>query len=168
MCQNAKNAYMRRRINTSCIKSQVVELWGLRVVRRNSQNDLDTLMTRHLVSKGGKTGEGGISIDSSLLAQLDGGRLASMICLRLDLSLLLETINNVLIAPANLMRQALDGAVLATRLQPQDPQGLRDDHLLLAVEWRGDTFIELQALHSGSPTGCLMRQHSTNSFQKDS
>ncbi len=103
-----------------------------------------------------------------------------MECLGLDFPLLLQTVYDVLVTPADFVRQTLlqldehtesqaiaehkylDRAVLATRLQPQHPQGLRDNHPLLAVIWRRNTLVELQALQGSGTPGALVRSHSSD------
>ena len=106
--------------------------------------------------------------------------------LSLDLALLLKTVNDVLVAPANLVRETLDshpsvhrftpshvqttnldGAVLAARLQPQHPKSLGDDHALLAVVGGRDTLEELEALESSGTTSGLVGNHSTDGAVED-
>ena len=59
-------------------------------------------------------------------------------------------------------KKYLDRAVLATRLQPQHPQGLRDNHPLLAVIWRRNTLKKLQAFKSRRATSGLVRYHAAD------
>lgn len=56
----------------------------------------------------------------------------------------------------------LDRAVLATRLQSQDPQGLGNNHPLLAVVGRRDALEELEALKSCRTACSLVRDHTAN------
>ena len=49
---------------------------------------------------------------------------------------------------AHLMSKSAQGAEPPAVLQPEDLQGGGDDHFLLMVIWRGDTFECLQALES--------------------
>jgi len=95
-----------------------------------------------------------------------------------DLSLFFEAINNVLVPPTNFMREALrifntnvpqnphttylHRAVLASRFQPQHSQRLRNNHSLLLVIRRWDTFKEFQSFESGSTPSTLMRGHTPN------
>jgi hypothetical protein len=57
----------------------------------------------------------------------------------------------------------LDGAVFATRLQPQDPEGFRHNHALLAVVGWGDTLKQFEALERSSAPCALVRGHATDS-----
>ena len=104
--------------------------------------------------------------------------------LRLDLALLLKAVNNILVAPANLVGQTLwhlissrryqlqsatdlDGAVLAAGLQPQHPESLRNDHALLLVVGGRDALEELEPLEGGSTARRLVGNHSTDSAVED-
>lgn len=87
--------------------------------------------------------------------------------LRLDLALLLQPVNDILVAPANLVRQALHGAVLATGLEPEHPESVRNNHLLLAVVGRGDTLEQLQALESGGASCRLVGDHAADGAVED-
>ena len=101
--------------------------------------------------------------------------------LSLNLPLLLQTVNNVLVAPANLVGQTLQNrsvcwlvyrayqnathlhsAVLPARLQPQYPESLRDDHALLAIVGRRNTLKQLEALKSSRTAGSLVGDHSAD------
>jgi hypothetical protein len=103
----------------------------------------------------------------------------------LDLPLLFETVNDVLVTPADLMGQTLsvaiskylaapvesathlDGAVLAAGLQPQHSESFRDDHALFAVIRRGDTLEELETLKGGSSACSLVGDHATDCTVED-
>ena len=106
--------------------------------------------------------------------------------LSLDLPLLLEAVDNILVTPANLVRQPLqirplqpyqiwsayahshlDSAVLAARLQPEDPQGLGDNHALLAVVGRRHALKELEAFKSSRTAGSLVGDHAANGPVED-
>jgi hypothetical protein len=87
--------------------------------------------------------------------------------LRLDLSLLLEAVDDVLAVPADLVRQALDGRVLAAGFEAENAQGLGDDDALLAVVRRGDTLKELDALERGGSARCLVWDHAANGAVDD-
>lgn len=65
------------------------------------------------------------------------------------------------------MAQPSDSAVLPSWLQPQDPQGLGNDHALLGVVRRGDTLKDLEALESGLPTAGLVGNHATDGLVED-
>jgi len=65
------------------------------------------------------------------------------------------------------MAQATHGAVLAAGLEAQNPQCLRDHHLLLlVVGWR-DAFEDLEALKSGGAAGRLVRDHAPHGLVED-
>jgi hypothetical protein len=106
-----------------------------------------------------------------------------MECLCLYLPLFLKAIDYVLITPTNLMRQTLigpcqagsevenatylDSAIFATRLQPQHPQSLRNNHFLFPVVWWWDTLEKLEAVKSSNTSGALVRRHASDSPIKD-
>lgn len=109
-----------------------------------------------------------------------------MECQCFDLPLLLKAVDDILVAPSNLMRQTLqtnlastrcscqphhlpylDGAVFPTRLQPQYPEGLGNHHSLLAVVWWGHTLEELQTLERGSTPRSFVGYHSADGAKED-
>lgn len=111
--------------------------------------------------------------------------LAFEVGLRLELPLLFETIHNILVSPANLVRQALQNcqindetrsciqlsylycAVLPARLQPQYPQSLWNDHPLFPVVWWRNAFIQLKAFQSSSAPRGFVGNHATNGTVKN-
>ena len=102
--------------------------------------------------------------------------------LSLNLPLLLQTVDNVLVAPTNLVGQTLRSrgvrywyhaketryatylhrAVLATRLQPQHPESLRDNHTLLPVVGRRNALKQLEALKSCRAASSLVGDHTAD------
>jgi len=120
-----------------------------------------------LISKGSELFERGGSIDDGLLTELDGSDFSFVVGLGLDLPLLFQTVDDILVTPTDLVRQALDGAVLATRLQPQNPQSFWDDHLLLSVVRWGNTLKEFKAFNCGSATGGLVGQHPADGLEEN-
>lgn len=109
-----------------------------------------------------------------------------MECLCFDLPLLLEAVNDIFVTPSNLMRQTLqnhsvihpppcqthhlpylDSTVFPPGLQPQYPEGLRDDHPLLTVVWRRNALKKLQTLERGSTPGSFVGYHATDGAEKD-
>lgn len=90
-------------------------------------------------------------------AYLDGGGLPLVVGGALDLPLLLEGVDDVLVAPSDLVREPLDGAVLSPGLESEDSESVGDDHLLLSVVGRGHTLEELESLKGGSTSGGLVR-----------
>jgi len=87
--------------------------------------------------------------------------------LSLNLPLLLKAVNDILVAPADFMRQTLNSTELPPRLQPQNPQRLRHNHTLLPVIWRGNTLKEFEALKSCRAASSLVGHHTTDSTEKD-
>lgn len=103
--------------------------------------------------------------------------------LSFDLSLLLKTVDDILVTPTNFVRQTLkgykilcfvfsdspnlDSTVFPARLQPQDTQSLRNNHALLTVVWWGNTLEEFETFKSSSAAGAFMRSHSTDGTVKD-
>jgi len=106
-------------------------------------------------------------ISDRLLAQLDRGKLALMEGLRSDLPLLLKAVNNILVAPANFMREALHCTVLPPWLQSEDPQGLWHYHSLLPIIWRGDSLEKFQAFKGGRTARALVGHHAPDGTVQD-
>jgi hypothetical protein len=75
--------------------------------------------------------------------------------------------NDVLVLPAELVTKTANGAVLASRLQPQDAESLGDDDALLGVIGGRNTLKGLEALHGRSTAGGLVRDHATDSSPED-
>jgi hypothetical protein len=120
-----------------------------------------------LVAELSELGVRGAVVCDCLLTSLEGGDLALVESLGFDLTLLLQTINNILVTPANLVRKALDSAVLAARLQAKDTKSFRDNHALLAVVWRRNTLKELETLKGCGTTGCLVGDHAADGTEED-
>merc|ERR1712058_33562 len=81
---------------------------------------------------------------------------------------LLKSSNNILVLPSNLVAQSANGAVLASRLQSQDSQGLWDHNTLDFVVWWWNTLEDLKSLHSSGTTGGLVGNHATDGLVEDS
>lgn len=96
------------------------------------------------------------------------GLLSLVVCGALGFSSFLESCNNVLVLPADLVRQTTDGAELSARLQSQDPQCLWDNHSLLLVIWWWDTFENLQSLHGSGTSGGFVRDHASDGLVENS
>lgn len=60
------------------------------------------------------------------------------------------------------MAQSSNGTVLPSGLQPQDPQGLGNDHALLGVVRGRDTLKDLEAFERGLSTAGLVGNHATD------
>ena len=61
----------------------------------------------------------------------------------------------------------LDRTVLATGLQTQYPESLRDNHALLSVVGRRDALEQLEALQSSRAAGSLVGNHATDGAVED-
>ena len=61
----------------------------------------------------------------------------------------------------------LHGAVLAAGLEPQHPEGLRDDHALLAIVRRGHALEELETLKSCRAASSLVGDHAADGPVED-
>lgn len=113
-----------------------------------------------------------LGLDSSLLlgiGQLSSSNLLALVVGgALGLSSLLQSSNNILVLPANLVAQTADSAVLAARLQAENTQSLGNDHLLLGVVRGGDTLEDLKALHGSGTSGSLVGDHATDGLVEDS
>jgi len=124
-----------------------------------------------LVAVGSK-GLGGLLLDSSVLlgiGQLSGSNLLALVVGgTLGLSSLLQSSNDVLVLPANLVRQTTDSAELAAGLESENAESLGNDDLLGLVVGRGDTLEDLKALESSGTTGSLVRHHTTDGLVEDS
>lgn len=60
------------------------------------------------------------------------------------------------------MAQSSNGTVLPSGLQPQDPQGLGNDHALLGVVRGGDTLKDLKAFERSLSAAGLVGNHATD------
>lgn len=85
----------------------------------------------------------------------------------LDLPLLLECLDNVLVLPSDLGRDAADGGVLATRTEAQNAESGRNDHTLDTVVRRRDTLKELEAVERCGTARGLVRQHAAQRLVKE-
>jgi len=124
-----------------------------------------------LVAVGSK-GLGGLLLDSSVLlgiGQLSGSNLLALVVGgTLGLSSLLQSGNDILVLPANLVGQTADSAELAAGLESENAESLGNDDLLGLVVGRGDTLEDLKALESGGTTGSLVGDHATDGLVEDS
>lgn len=124
----------------------------------------------HLVAESSKLLGGLALAGGSLLGVGDltgGNTLALVVGGTLGLSSLLQAGDDVLVLPANLVAETTDGAVLATRLQAEDAEGLGNDHLLLLVVGGGDTLEDLEALEGGGTAGSLVGNHAADGLVED-
>jgi hypothetical protein len=94
--------------------------------------------------------------------------LALVVSGALSLSSLLQSSNDVLVLPANLVGQTTDSAELAAGLKTENTESLGNDDLLGLVVGRGDTLEDLKALESGGTTGSLVGDHATDGLVEDS
>jgi len=116
-------------------------------------------------------GLGGLAVDSRVLLgfrQLSLGELLALVVGgTLGLAALLESRDNVLVLPADLVGETTDGAVLAAGLQSQDTEGLGNNHLLLLVVRGRDTLEDLESLESGGTASGLVGNHATDGLVED-
>lgn len=131
--------------------------------KRRSAKRLEAVDSQLLVD--GLESSAGVGDGSGAL--LGGSDLALVEGLLLDLALSLELVNNLHVVPSDFVRDALDGAVLASWLEPESTQSGGDDNLLLAVVRGRDTLEELQALQSGSTTSRLVGNHAADGLVQD-
>lgn len=127
-------------------------------------------MQSFLVTKLSKSGGslGGSNLLLGGLGLLGQSGLLGVVSGRLDLSLLLESSNNVLVLPAKLVGDSANGAVLSAGLESQNSEGLGDDHSLLLVVRRGNALKDLESLESGLASGSLVGNHTSNGLVEDS
>lgn len=103
-----------------------------------------------------------------LVDLLGQGLLLGVVLSRVQLSLLLQLVNDSLVLPANGRRQLANSGVLSTGLQSQDSQGLWNNHSLLLVVWGRDTLEDLKSLQSGLTSGGLVGNHTSDGLVEDS
>jgi hypothetical protein len=101
---------------------------------------------------------------SGLALEGNNSLLALVVSSALGLALLLELGNDILVLPANFVRDTANGCVLATGLELQDTESRGDDHTLHLVIGRGDTFEKLDAVKSSSTASSLVSNHTTESL----
>lgn len=65
------------------------------------------------------------------------------------------------------MGEAADSAVLASWLESENAEGLRDNHALDLVVWGWDTLEDLESLQGGGTTGGLVWDHTTDGLVED-
>lgn len=94
--------------------------------------------------------------------------LALVVSSALSLSSLLQSSNDILVLPANLVGQTTNSAELAAGLETEDTESLGNDDLLGLVVGRGDTLEDLKALESGGTAGSLVGDHTTDGLVEDS
>jgi len=100
---------------------------------------------------------------------LSGGNLLALVVGgTLGLSSLLQSGNDILVLPANLVGQTADSAELAAGLESENAESLGNDDLLGLVVRRGDTLEDLKALESSGTTGSLVGDHTTDGLVEDS
>lgn len=94
--------------------------------------------------------------------------LALVVCCTLGLAALLQSLDDILVLPANFVAQSADSAVLSARLQSQNTEGLRNDHLLHLVVGGRNTLEDLESLHGSSTSGSLVGDHASDRLVEDS
>jgi hypothetical protein len=92
----------------------------------------------------------------SLGPELDGGGLSLVVGLTLGFSLLLQSVDNVLVSPSDFVGDSLEGTELSSGLQSQDSESSGDDHLLELVLGGGNTLEELESGQGGGTSRALV------------
>merc|ERR1719414_108305 len=87
--------------------------------------------------------------------------------LALDLPLGLQSLDDVLVFPSDLMSESAKAAEPPAVLEPEDLEGGGDDHPLLLVVGRGHSLEGLQTLQSGLPALGLVGDHPANTSVED-
>merc|ERR1719355_435791 len=96
---------------------------------------------------------------SGLLALVVGGST--------DLSLLLESLDGILVLPSDLVRQTTEASEVATRSESQHTESLRADHTVDLIVRRRNSLEDLQVSESSGTTRGLVRNHSTDGSPED-
>jgi hypothetical protein len=86
-----------------------------------------------------------------------GTHLPLVVSLSLDLSLLLESVDDISVSPSDLVRDTLEGAELASWLETENTESGGNDHLLDLVLGGGDTLVEVKTEEGSGTTGGLVR-----------
>lgn len=101
---------------------------------------------------------------------LEGGGLLllGVVSSRANLALVLESLDESVVLPAVVVGEISETAEVATRLETEVADGLRDNHALDAIVRVGDSLEGLQAVESVGTTLGLVRDHTTDSAPEDS
>mmetsp|Transcript_36410 Transcript_36410/g.73412 ORF Transcript_36410/g.73412 Transcript_36410/m.73412 type:complete len:215 (+) Transcript_36410:136-780(+) len=102
-----------------------------------------------------------------LLLRLDAYHLLLVEREALDLPLLLEALDQILVLPANLLRQVAELATAALGLQAEHLQAAREHHALLLVVGVRDALEALQPVKRSSSTSGLVRDHAADATPED-
>jgi len=121
---------------------------GVRITCISAQyspaSNLVTVLDEEVVLGNGSLGFGD-ELGSSLLPLV--------VSLSLDLSLLLQPVDNILVSPSDLVTESLQSTVLPSGLQSEDSESIGNDNPLdLVLRW-GNTLVEFKSLESGG-TSC--------------
>ena len=81
---------------------------------------------------------------------------------RLDLSLLLEAVDEVVLGPAGGRADVSEAAESAVGLQALNAESFGDNLTLLVIEGERNTVEDLQVAHGGGTASGLVRDHSTD------
>jgi len=113
-----------------------------------------------LLKKGG--GELSTGLFVGLALKGSGGLLALVVSGSTDLSLLLESLDGVLVLPSDLVRQSAKASESTTRSESQHTESLRADRARNLVIRRRNSLEDLEVSQSSGTTGGLVGDHSTD------
>ena len=85
----------------------------------------------------------------------------------LDLSLLLEGLDDVTLGPAGERSELAQRAVVSAGLEAESAESVWDHHSLLLVVGEGNAFEDLQLSESGGTLGELVREHAAKALPED-
>lgn len=84
------------------------------------------------------------------------------------LSLLLQSVDEILLVPSEQSAQLSEEAELLVRSESDNLQGIRDDLSALGIVWGWDSIENLESSQSGSSSSSLVWQHSSDGSPEDS
>ena len=104
-------------------------------------------------------GSRGLGSELLLLGGIEGSGL--------DLSLLLEGLDDVTLGPAGERSELAQRAVVSAGLEAESAESIRDHHSLFLVIGEGDTFEDLQLTESGGASWELVGKHATKALPEN-
>jgi len=104
----------------------------------------------------------GLDLGLGLIFELDVGALLLVVDGRLDFALGLQSGDDVLIFPSDLVGETAQHAKFAVGLESEDTEGGRNDVSLSLVVGSGNSLVGAVALHRVLSAGQLVRQHTAD------